>query len=136
MLLTIRFEGMADASLQEKQEVVDSLKRLQAHLGNYQSATILSGTEDNVTSGLAKPIGTFGDILLGVLSAEVHSDTVAIKILRFLFSNILQKQSLTCEIELSNDGVKKTGRVIVPLRSLEEVQSVFNQLEAFVSGSN
>jgi len=127
---------MADASLQEKQEVVDSLKRLQAHLGNYQSATILSGTEENVTSGLAKPIGSFGDILLGVLSAEVHSDTVAIKILRFLFSNILQKQSLTCEIELSNDGVKKTGRVIVPLRSLEEVQSVFNQLEAFVSGSN
>lgn len=134
LLLTLRLNGTAEKSLDEKLEVDDLIQALEADLQEFDSVRISSPLGEDVEPGLKMGVGP----LLGLLTAEVHGEMVAIKVLRHLFSTVTdQRHPFELEVQHKRqDGSETSIKLKGPVRDAEAITALLNQVQTFLSKSN
>lgn len=99
LLLTLRLDGVAEGSAEEKHAADAFIAGLVAELQD------LEGVEASCATGEEAEPGTkaLGPLLLGMLTAEVNGELLALKVVRFLCGR-LQEQGQPIRLTLTRKG--------------------------------
>ncbi|MFN9646216.1 MAG: hypothetical protein ACK6BG_14110 [Cyanobacteriota bacterium] len=122
LLLTLTLQDTAEGSVEDKQAVDGFVAALVADLNGIEpgSAATLSAEEaDPGSKGL-------GALLLGALTAEVHGERVALNVVRFLCSRLVE-QPHPVRLKLSRKG-RDGEEVVVELEGSPRNQETMKAL--------
>lgn len=111
LLLTLTLEGAAEASAEERQAVDGFVAGLVADLNSIEAVSASALISDEVEPGSK----ALSPLLLGALTAEVNGEMVAIKVLRFLFSRLVE-QPLPTQLPIQLKVSRKGSEVSVEMK--------------------